>query len=131
MERGFGIAMPFVLVVCAAWVGILAMLNVRQRRSEIGILRALGYGSGKITSLFLGKAVLAGVLGAAAGFATGTGLALAYGPELFPITAGKIEPAYDVLGWLLAAAPAFAAVAGFIPAMVAVTQDPAVTLREA
>jgi len=130
VERVVGVAMPFVLVVCAAWVGVLAMLNVRQRRQEIGILRALGYGSGKIASLFLGKAVVAGLIGAAAGFALGTWLALEFGPGVFKLTAQKIQPMYDLLGWLLVAAPAFAALASFIPAMVAVTQDPAVALRE-
>ena len=130
MDRVVGVAMPFVLVACAAWVGVLALLNVRQRRQEIGILRALGYGAGKVASLFLGKAVLAGVLGAGFGFAIGTALALAFGPVLFPVTANKIAPAYPVLGWLAIAAPAFAALASLIPTMVAITQDPAVTLIE-
>lgn len=130
MDRVIGVAMPFVLVVCAAWVGVLALLNVRQRRQEIGILRALGYGAGRIASLFLGKAVLAGVLGAGFGFVVGTVLALALGPALFPVTANKIVPAYHLLVWLALVAPVFAAVASLIPTMVAVTQDPAETLSE-
>jgi putative ABC transport system permease protein len=111
-------------------VGVLALLNVRQRRSEIGILRALGYGSGRIAGLFLVKAVLAGLLGAGIGFGLGTWLALVYGPEVFRVTASKIQPEWAVLAWLLIAAPALAALATLIPAMVAVAEDPAVTLRE-
>jgi len=130
IERYFGLGMPFVLVVCAAWVGLLAMLNVRQRRQEIGILRALGYGSARVASLFLGKAVIVGALGAGLGFAIGTALALKFGPGVFEVTAKMIKPAFGLLYWLLPVSPAFAALASLIPTMVAVTQDPAVTLRE-
>jgi len=41
-----------------------------------------------------------------------------------------IKPSYALLGWLLLAAPAFAAMASLIPTVMAVAQDPAVTLRE-
>lgn len=130
VERYFSLIMPFVLVVCAVWIGALAMMNVRERRYEIGIMRALGYSSSKIASLFLLKAVLTGLIGAAVGFGIGTGLALSYGPEIFKVTAKMIKPLYGLLVWSIIAAPAFAALSSFIPAMLAVTQDPALTLRE-
>ena len=131
VEEYFAFILPFVLVVCGAWIGVLAMMNVRERQYEIGVMRALGYGSGQIASLFLGKAIVIGLLGAAVGFAVGTGLALGFGPDIFEVTAKAIKPLYRLLVWSLVAAPAFAALASFIPTMVAVTQDPAVTLREA
>jgi putative ABC transport system permease protein len=130
VEDYLAVAVPFVLVICAAWLCLLAMINVRERRQEIGILRAMGYGSGKIASLFLGKAVAIGVLGAVVGFAVGTGLALLYGPGIFKVTGKAIEPLYSLLAESAVAAPAFAAVATMIPTMLAVTQDPAVALRE-
>ncbi len=130
IEDYLALAVPFVLVVCAAWIGLLAMINVRERRQEIGILRALGYGSAKIASLFLGKATAVGVLGAVVGFGIGTGLTLVFGPHVFPVTGGMIKPMYALLAWSVVAAPAFAAIASFLPAMIAVTQDPAVTLRQ-
>ena len=130
IERYFSIVMPFVIVVCAVWIGALAMMNVRDRRYEIGIMRALGYGSGKIALLFLGKAIVIGLIGAALGFLVGTLLSLTLGPDIFKVTARMIKPIYGLLGWSLIAAPAFAALSSFIPAMVAVTQDPALTLRE-
>jgi len=130
VEDYLAVIMPFVLVVCAAWVGLLALINVRERRQEIGILRALGYGSGRIASLFLGKAAAVGVLGALIGFGIGTALALVYGPGVFQVTGKMIKPMYGLLGWSVVLAPAFAAVSAFIPTMIAVTQDPAVTLRE-
>lgn len=130
VDKYFAFIMPIVLVVCAAWVGVLAMMNVRERQHEIGIMRALGYNSGKIALLFLGKAILIGAIGAAVGFGIGTGLAAKFGPDIFKVTAKMIKPVYGLLGWSLIAAPAFAALSSFIPAMVAVTQDPALTLRE-
>jgi len=130
VERYFSLIMPFVLLACAIWIGALAMMNVRERRYEISIMRALGYGSGKIALLFLSKALVIGLIGAAVGFFIGTGLALSYGPEIFRVTAKKIKPAYDLLGWAIIVAPAYASLSSFIPAMIAVTQDPALALRE-
>lgn len=121
---------PFLLAACAAWVGALAVLNVRERRAEIGILRSLGFGSGRIAALFLGKAAVLGVLGALLGYGIGSATALRVGPRIFQVTAKAIEAQPELLGWALLAAPLFAAVAMFVPTVLAVTQDPAVTLRE-
>jgi len=130
MEGYLALIMPFTFVVCGAWIGALVMTNVRDRQQEIGVMRAIGYGSGNIALLFLGKAVIAGLLGAAVGFLIGTALALDIGPEIFKVTAKAVKPQYALLVWSLVAAPAFAAISSFIPAMIAVTYDPAVTLRE-
>lgn len=130
MEKYAAFTAPLILIVCAAWIGALAFLNVRERRAEIGVLRAVGLGTGRIAFLFLGKAVLLGLAGGAAGWALGTGLALRYGPEIFKLTAAKIAPIPNLLWWSLAAAPAVAAIASAIPAMIAVTQDPAAVLTE-
>ena len=104
-------------------------LNVRERRSEIGLWRALGRSSATIAALFLGRAMILGVMGAVAGFAAGTAMALHWGPKIFPVTAGALAPDYSLLGWALLLTPALAAVAAFLPAMMAVAQDPADSLR--
>ena len=62
---------PLIILVCAIWVGMLAWSNVRERRVEIGLLRALGKSSASIAGLFLGKAVLLGMVGGALGCALG------------------------------------------------------------
>ncbi|MHC4105858.1 MAG: ABC transporter permease [Planctomycetota bacterium] len=127
----FAVIIPFVVIACSVWIGVLAVMNVRDRQQEIGIMRALGYGSGKITMLFLGKALTIGLVGALVGFLLGTGLALKFGPPIFEITAKTtIRPDMSLLLYSLVFAPVFAAVSSFIPAMIAVTYDPAVTLRE-
>jgi len=127
----FAVIMPLVVIACGVWTGVLAMINVRDRHEEIGIMRALGYGSGRIMSLFLGKAAVIGVLGGAVGFLAGTVLAAKFGPDVFKITAqAVIKPQPSLLAVSVVFAPLFVAVASFIPTTIAVTYDPAVTLRE-
>jgi putative ABC transport system permease protein len=128
-ERYFAFMSPLLLVVCACWVCVLAVLNVRDRRSELGLLRALGHGSARIAGLFLGRALLIGIVAAVAGYGIGAVLALNVGPEIFKVTAKAIQLEGGLLGWALLVAPAFSAMATFIPAMLAVTLDPATTLR--
>lgn len=130
VERYVSFIMPFVMVIGVVWVGLLAMLNVRERQNEIGILRAIGHGSGKIAGLFLGKSVLLGIVGGVVGFAVGTGLAEAVGPDIFRITAKAIKPLWPLLWQSIIGASLFAAAASLIPTTMAVTQDPAVTLSQ-
>ena len=129
-ERYFSFIFPLLLFAAMAWIGILAFLNVRERRHEIGVMRALGYGSGKIALLFLGRAALIGFAGAAVGFFLGTVLSVKFGPHIFKITADSIKPQLDLLIWSLLGSPLVCAIAAIIPTMVGVYQDPALTLRE-
>jgi len=130
MRRLVIIIAPAVAVVCLIWIGVLTFLNVRERRAEIGVMRALGYGSVRIAALFIAKALTIGLLGATLGFVLGTLFTLQYGEEIFKITAQAIKPLYALLPGVLLLAPIFAALASFIPTMIAVTQDPAQTLRQ-
>lgn len=131
VKKLFAIIVPFVVIACGVWIGVLAIMNVRDRQQEIGIMRALGYGSERVTLLFLGKALTIGLVGALVGFFVGTGLALKFGPPIFELTAKTmIKPDTSLLLYSLVFAPLFASVSSFIPAMIAVTYDPAVTLRE-
>jgi len=129
--KTFALMVPFVLIACGVWVGVLTIMNVRERQTEIGLLRALGYGTGKIGGLFLGKAMLTGLLGALVGFLAGAALALTFGPEIFKLTARTMmRPEGAVLLWSLVVAPLFSVVASLVPVMFAVNYDPATTLRE-
>lgn len=128
-ERYSAFAVPAALGAAALWIGLFMALNVRERRSEIGLWRALGRSSATIAALFLGRAMILGVMGAVAGFAAGTAMALHWGPKIFPVTAGALAPDYSLLGWALLLTPALTAVAAFLPAMMAVAQDPADSLR--
>ena len=119
-----------VLVVCALWVGLLFQANVHERRAEVGVLRALGTGSGTVAALFLLKAVFIGLAGAVVGFAAGVWPVLAAAETLFPATGAKLAADFSLLGMALLGAPIFCALAAYLPTMIAVTQDPAEVLRE-
>jgi putative ABC transport system permease protein len=130
VDKYVSFSSPALLAGCAVWVGLLALMNVRERRGEIGILRALGRGSGQIALLFLAKAAVLGLIGATLGYAAGSMLAVQAGPEIFKVTAKSIHAELRLLLWAIFVAPLFAGLASFIPAMLAVAEDPAVTLRE-
>ena len=128
-EHFAALAVPLVLISLGISVAILAILNVRERRAELGLWRALGWNSPRVAGLFLGRAMMLGVLGAGLGFGVGTALGLHFGARLYPVTAGSLamEPLLGL--WMVLGTPAFAALSCFLPAMIAVSQDPAETLR--
>ena len=129
-EKVNALVLPSVLLASAVWVALLAVFNVRDRRQEIGVLRALGKTGWRIAGLFLGKAVLLGFVAAVFGVFVGMWSVLEFGPALFPVTKQAIKVNPVLAFQLVFATPLFAAFASFIPAMLAVSHDPAETLRE-
>ena len=114
----------------AVWIGLLTLGNVRQRRHEIGILRAIGVGSRQVLVLFLSKALLLGLAGAVVGYLAGFVAGLALGDLGFSIeTAGRLFFPWH-LAMVLIAAPLLAAVAAWLPPLSAAMQDPAVVLQQ-
>jgi hypothetical protein len=130
LESLLGLVTPLAVLAAAVWVGLLMLANVRERRMEIGILRALGKTSGTIAALFLGKAVVLGLLGGTIGLTLGVGLAaLLIAPT--PQTAlAYVSLRLDVLLAALLGAPLVAALASYLPTLAALSQDPAMALRE-
>ncbi len=128
MERFAAVVVPLVVLACAVWVGLLAMSNVRERRTEIGVWRALGIGAGKIGTLFIGKAMLLGLAGGVIGFFVGTWVGQVLGRQVFEIAADHFAPAYTTLLWTAIGAPLLCAMASYLPTLMAVIQDPAVVL---
>ena len=53
-NKYFVFIIPVVVIGCLVWLGMMTVINVRDRRAEIGLMRALGYGSRQISLLFLG-----------------------------------------------------------------------------
>jgi len=131
-ERLVSILVPVVLIASAAWIAFLAFINTRDRRSEIGILRALGLRGRKILFIFLGKAALMGIGGGMMGVLGGCLIGRQLGMNLDGMEAVTTPAAFDprllILG--LALAPLLTMVASWLPALIASAQDPADALRE-
>ncbi len=113
------------LLVGAVGVANIMVISVLERRSEIGLRRALGATRGQIRAQFLSEAMLLALLGGAAGMAAG---ALATG--IYATIKGwavVIPP----LAWAggLGAALAIGAIAGLLPAIRAARMSPTEALR--
>ena len=130
MEGYISLILLLIVIACSVWICILALINVRDREHEISVMRALGYGSIKITCLFLGKSVVVGIIGVIPGCFFGTLLALMIGQDIFKITSEAIQANYFFLAVIMIVAPVISVVSSFIPTMVAVSQNPSNTLRK-
>ncbi len=128
-ERQVRIVTPVIIILCGVWIATLMLMNVRERRTEIGVLRSLGYTSTRIASLWIARAIILGVLGALAGYFVGVALTGALAPSLFRITT-TIDTDRTLLVWMLIAGPAFAAICSLIPVAVAARTDPAKLLEQ-
>ena len=113
------------LLVGAVGVGNIMLIGVLERRSEIGLRRALGATKGHIRTQFLSEAILLSLLGGAAGVSAG-----ALATTIYASTKHwtLVIPA---LAWAggLGAALAIGALAGLLPAVRAARLSPTEALR--
>jgi hypothetical protein len=122
------IVVPLAVGGAVAWVALLTYTNVRQRRAEVGILRAIGVGSRKLLGVFVARASAVGLVGVVLGVAAGLAVARWTGEK----ASADVEAG---AGWLpivgvVLASPVLCALAGWVPATLAGRQDPAVVLSE-
>ena len=123
--------LPLLTLTAGVIIGLLSLSNVRERRSEIGILRAIGLRSRQILTLFLTKSALLGLLGGLCGYFIGLSVGGIWSGE--SATDEAIEVVLFQPGLLTAAVlitPMLVIAASWLPAVLAATQDPAVVLRE-
>ncbi|MFN0250156.1 MAG: ABC transporter permease [Kofleriaceae bacterium] len=124
----------YAMVIAAVSVPMWALLyiHVLRRRREIGVLVALGFGTGEVFAIFLLQALVVAVIGCAVGAAIGVGLIFYF--QAYPlfewdtlvvrplVTAGAFAgPSLVII--------ATALIAGAYPAWRAARTDPAVVLR--
>jgi putative ABC transport system permease protein len=113
------------LLVGAVGVGNIMLISVLERRSEIGLRRALGATRGQIRSQFLAEAILLAVLGGAAGVTAGALATTIYA------TTKHWATVIPTVAWGggLGAALAIGAIAGLLPALRAARMSPTEALR--
>ncbi|MGB7051393.1 MAG: ABC transporter permease [Acidimicrobiales bacterium] len=113
------------LLVGAVGVANIMVISVLERRSEIGLRRALGATKGNVRTQFLTEAVLLALLGGAVGVGLG-----ALATAIYASTKGWAI-VIPVLAWAggLGAAVLIGAVAGLLPALRAARMSPTDALR--
>ena len=114
------------LLVGGVGITTIMTIAVRQRRAEIGLLRALGTGRRWIMGLFAIEATLLGGIGGIAGVILGTGGAWML-ETLVPKLPTHTPMSYVVLAELLAAV--IGLLSGILPARQAARLDPIEALR--
>jgi len=108
------------LLVGAVGVANIMVISVLERRSEIGLRRALGATRGHIRVQFLSEAILLAALGGAAGVAAGAAATAIYAH----VKGWAIVIPAEAWAGGLAAALLIGAVAGLLPALRAARMSP-------
>ena len=114
------------LLASALAVGASAAASVIERRTEIGLMKALGANSGLVGVLLAAEQLLLAIVGGGIGYAVGILLARALGERIFGFTP---EPKIFVLLVILALAALITLVGSALPLRRASRYDPAPILR--
>ena len=117
--NGIGLAVTFTILLVTANTMSMA---VRERRTEIAVLKTLGFSGGLVMTLVVAEAVLLGLLGGTLGIGGSQGLMfiLTHTPGIKGVLAGiglselTLRPLVASLGFAVALSLGFAA--GFVPA---------------
>lgn len=128
--RIFVMVLACVAAVCMLTGGIgvmnILLVSVRERRNEIGLMKALGGTSGQIAVMFLMEAVGYSLLGGLLGLALGSGLIFAFG-KMIGLSAGiTVSTAVP----LLVCAGALGMLFGVFPAVKASGMLPVEALKQ-
>ncbi|MFC5828854.1 ABC transporter permease [Nonomuraea insulae] len=113
------------LVVGAVGVANIMIISVLERRSEIGLRRALGATRGQIRSQFLAESIMLAAVGGAVGVAAGVGATVVYAGARHWAVVVPVEAWAGGIG----AAILIGAVAGLVPAVRAARLSPTEALR--
>jgi putative ABC transport system permease protein len=130
MNKYGAFIIPFVIISSLLITGLLFYQNVNARRSEIGLLKAMGRGSFYILFMILVKALILGLAGGIAGFFLGSLIAEYFGKEIFRFTASNIKPVWLIFNYAIVIFPLLCMIGSWIPALIATRIDAARTLSQ-
>jgi putative ABC transport system permease protein len=114
------------LLAAALAVGASSAASVIERRTEIGLMKALGAGSGTIGFLLAAEQLLLAVAGGAAGYVIGILLARIVGQKIFGVAP---QPSLLVLAVIIGLAAVVTLAGSTIPLRRAARYEPAPILR--
>src|SRR5579862_2247320 len=114
------------LLAAALAVGASSAASVMERRTEIGLMKALGAGSATVGFLLVAEQLLLAIVGGGIGYSVGILLARMVGQKIF-----GVAPAFSflVLGVILVLAAGVTLLGSALPLRRAATYDPAPILR--
>jgi hypothetical protein len=115
--------LPLTTVGSALLMGLMALTNVRQRRQEIAILGAIGLRSRQVLGVFLGKAVVTGLIGGLIGLSAGVLISVS-------VNGASVMPEISTILLALGLALGVAMLGSWLPAMMASRQDAATVLQQ-
>jgi putative ABC transport system permease protein len=115
------------LLVGAVGVANIMIISVLERRSEIGLRRALGATRGQIRTQFLSEAIMLAVLGGVVGVAAGTAATAVYAS----IKDWTVVIPAEAWAGGIGSAIVIGAIAGLMPALRAARLSPTEALRTA
>jgi ABC-type lipoprotein release transport system permease subunit len=134
-----------VIIVMIAGIGILnlLMMAVYERTREIGLLGAMGLKPRQIATTFILEGILIGIVGVVAGVAMGLAINLSFGKagfdysqfagitEYMALISGRVYPTLGVskLFWRASVIAIIAALAAFVPAVIASRREPSEALH--
>lgn len=134
IEKSAAVIVPLVIVIAALWIAILAFSNTRERKYEIGLLRALGVKDRTVFMVFIGRAEILSAISVIAGLLIGFAVPYFIAVHIDTISSGTAVInailSLKVIMGTVVCAPLLIIVATWLPAIIAAKQDPAEILRE-
>lgn len=116
-----------IILVGGISIGNYMWSNVEERKKEIGSLLAIGASPKDIYYIFIGKALILGMIGGIAGYVLGTLGGMILGPRIAGV---KVLPVPLLFVWAVLIAVGVSVIASYFPARRAAKIDPALILQE-